>query len=598
MKKNKKLALQISAIVTLLFIVTITLIGYIVVTKTKKMYLESNNRDILKEVNEYKDLFVNPEIVGTMLDYWQAHPEEISGPRSPEAESILSEIKYSTDNARLTDKATLEWMDPAIRTAFFKAVYDYNTSFFQAKCNKGEFVEMNCLALRKDDERNDQSEDDLCLLFYCNEESGETDMHGLGEYLSMQDDYSVFRTLLNGKYGVDYGDLVCQELKSDDLNKLYYLAAAPVVADGELQYVLVFAYDWSSFAEILNVNLHSIILWGGIGLVVTNVLLILFIYFRAVRPTVKVNDGVREYMKTKDSAAIAEKMNAIGQKNEIGRLADSISELAREIDRYTSDIARLTGEKERVEAELNLAAKIQLSALPATFPAFPEHDEFDLYASMTPAKNVGGDFYDFFFLDETHLGLVIADVSDKGVPAALFMMMAKILIKSCAMTEPSPAAVLARTNKNLCENNRNKMFVTVWFGVLDITTGHVTAANAGHEYPMIRKNGGGFEILKDSHDFVVGLRKNKEYHDYEFDLAPGDTLFLYTDGAAEAADSALQQFGTERMLAALNEAPDAGPEQLLGNMKAAIDRFVGDAPQFDDLTMLAIKIQKTGRKTP
>jgi serine phosphatase RsbU (regulator of sigma subunit) len=362
--------------------------------------------------------------------------------------------------------------------------------------------------------------------------------------------------------------------------------------------VLVFAYDWSSFAEILNVNLHSIILWGGIGLVVTNVLLILFIYFRAVRPTVKVNDGVREYMKTKDSAAIAEKMNAIGQKNEIGRLADSISELAREIDRHTSDIARLTGEKERVEAELNLAAKIQLSALPATFPAFPEHDEFDLYASMTPAKNVGGDFYDFFFLDETHLGLVIADVSDKGVPAALFMMMAKILIKSCAMTEPSPAAVLARTNKNLCENNRNKMFVTVWFGVLDITTGHVTAANAGHEYPMIRKNGGGFEILKDSHDFVVGLRKNKEYHDYEFDLAPGDTLFLYTDGAAEAADSALQQFGTERMLAALNEAPDAGPEQLLGNMKAAIDRFVGDAPQFDDLTMLAIKIQKTGRKTP
>ncbi|MBR3069454.1 MAG: PP2C family protein-serine/threonine phosphatase, partial [Lachnospiraceae bacterium] len=241
---------------------------------------------------------------------------------------------------------------------------------------------------------------------------------------------------------------------------------------------------------------------------------------------------------------------------------------------------------ERAEAELNLAARIQSSMLPTEFPVRPE---LTLFASMDPAKEVGGDFYDFFFIDEEHLGLVIADVSGKGVPAALFMMMSKILLKNHAMSGLSPAEVLNRTNLGICENNRNNMFVTVWFGVLDIATGHVTAANAGHEYPMIRKSDGTFEIMKDRHGFVLGALRRKRYTEYEFDIEPGGTLFVYTDGAAEATDRDNRLFGTERMLGALNLEPAASPEVLLTNMKSAIDGFVGEAPQFDDLTMLCIK---------
>ncbi|HBI51698.1 MAG TPA: hypothetical protein DDX72_02835 [Ruminococcaceae bacterium] len=285
--------------------------------------------------------------------------------------------------------------------------------------------------------------------------------------------------------------------------------------------------------------------------------------------------------------------------DEIEHLGDTMSKMENDMRGYLSNLAQVTAEKERIGTELNLATQIQNSMLPTFFPPFPDRTEFDLFADMKPAKEVGGDFYDFFFIDEEHLGLVIADVSGKGVPAALFMMMSKMLVKNYAMTGLPPAEVLNRANASICENNKNKMFVTVWFGVLDITTGHIKAANAGHEYPMIRKPGGQFEIFKDKHGFVLGAMKKKRYTEYEFDVEPGGTLFVYTDGAAEAANAGNELFGTGRMLETLNSDPDALPETLLKNMTEAINRFVGDAPQFDDLTMLCIKYNgktKTGEQ--
>ena len=228
--------------------------------------------------------------------------------------------------------------------------------------------------------------------------------------------------------------------------------------------------------------------------------------------------------------------------------------------------------------------------LPNIFPAFPERDEFDIYATMTPAKEVGGDFYDFFMIDDDHLGMVMADVSGKGVPAALFMMMSKILVNNFAMMGGSPAKVLEQVNAQICKNNKEEMFVTVWFGVLELSTGKVKAANAGHEYPILKKADGTFELFKDKHGFVVGGMEGARYKEYEFLLEKGGTLFLYTDGVAEATNAKNELFGTERMLTALNQEPQADPKTLLTNMKNAVDTFVGDAPQFDDLTMLSVKL--------
>ena len=235
--------------------------------------------------------------------------------------------------------------------------------------------------------------------------------------------------------------------------------------------------------------------------------------------------------------------------------------------------------------ELGLATNIQKHMLPSIFPAFPERKEFDIFASMSPAKEVGGDFYDFFLIDEDHLGLVMADVSDKGVPAALFMMACKIMVQNYAMMGKKPSEVLTSVNNQICQNNQDEMFVTVWLGVLDLRTGVLTAANAGHEKPVIKNADGKFELFKDTHGFVVGWYKGVKYVDYEIQLQKGSKIFLYTDGVPEATSSE-GQFTRERMVKTLNKYRDMSPQDIIQNMKDDIDLFVGQADQFDDITML------------
>ncbi len=227
--------------------------------------------------------------------------------------------------------------------------------------------------------------------------------------------------------------------------------------------------------------------------------------------------------------------------------------------------------------------------LPNIFPPFPERREFDIYATMDPAKEVGGDFYDFFLVDDDHLGLVIADVSGKGVPAALFMMASKIILANNAKMGKSPAQVLTDVNAAICANNREQMFVTVWMGLLEISTGSLTAANAGHEYPAVKQADGSFELLKDPHGFVVGGMEDAQYKEYELQLEPGAKLFVYTDGVPEATNAENELFGTDRMVTALNENASAEPKELLKSMRKAVDGFVKEAEQFDDLTMLCVE---------
>lgn len=242
-----------------------------------------------------------------------------------------------------------------------------------------------------------------------------------------------------------------------------------------------------------------------------------------------------------------------------------------------------------VKAELNTATQIQNSMVPSIFPAFPERKEFDIHAAMYTAKEVGGDFYDFFLIDDNHLAMVIADVSDKGVPAALFMMATKILISDRTLMGGTPAEILDFVNKRICSKNEAEMFVTVWLGILDIRTGEVVAANAGHEYPAIRKNGGEFEILKDQHGFVVGGMDFVKYRDYKFTMNKGDAVFLYTDGVPEANNMSEELFGTDKMVGALNLNPNGTAREIVDNVKNEVDNFTGNALQFDDLTMLCVK---------
>ena len=273
--------------------------------------------------------------------------------------------------------------------------------------------------------------------------------------------------------------------------------------------------------------------------------------------------------------------------DEIEVLAETFGELSEKTKTYIREIMEITAEKERIGAELSIATRIQQDMLPKDFPLFPERSDFDVYASMTPAKEVAGDFYDIFMIDDDHLCLIMADVSGKGIPAALFMMVSKTLLENRALMGGTPAEILTDVNKRLCANNEENMFVTVWMAVICLSTGHVIEANAGHNPPAVCRGDGDYELHKVEHGFVMGGFDAVEYTDTEYDIAPGDRIFTYTDGVTEATDAAVEQFGEERMLASLNRHKGDAPKALLSHLREDVDAFVGEAEQFDDLSMLA-----------
>ena len=280
----------------------------------------------------------------------------------------------------------------------------------------------------------------------------------------------------------------------------------------------------------------------------------------------------------------------ISKINEIKTLATSISQMELDTLKYFDDMTAALSEKQRIDTELDVAAKIQAGAVPSDFPAYPERTEFDIYASMTPAKEVGGDFYDFFAVDDDHIALVMADVSGKGIPAALFMMVTKMLIKiKCTTTGGTPAEIIEFVNDRICSNNSADMFVTIWFGILELSTGKITCVNAGHDDPVIYRKGDTFNLCIQKHGLVVGAMEGVHYTQSVIQLQKGDKLFLYTDGVPEATDKNDTLFGCERMLRALHEVREQPPKQILEHVKQTVDDFVGEAPQFDDITMLCLE---------
>lgn len=329
-------------------------------------------------------------------------------------------------------------------------------------------------------------------------------------------------------------------------------------------------------------------------------LAMLFIHRYILHPMQRVLNIIRSYAETKDSGTtekdltglLAEKTGIAVRENEVGQLAEDFVDLTHELDDYTAQIREAAAAQERIKFELETAAAIQQHMLPESIPEFPDHPEYRLCASMKPAKEVGGDFYDYFRVDDTHLALVIADVSDKGVPAALFMAEARTLIRSRAQTGEEPEQILYYVNNQLAKGNDRGFFVTVWMALLDLETGEGVAVNAGHEPPVICREGGDFELVRYRHSLAAGMMKGMEFPQHTFRLGPGDKLFVFTDGVPEALNSSSEQFGTDRMLKVLNENRNEDPAGLLAAVVKAIDEFKGEADQFDDMTILCFFCDK------
>lgn len=337
---------------------------------------------------------------------------------------------------------------------------------------------------------------------------------------------------------------------------------------------------------------------AGIGKLMLVCMLVLFVSM-AITNWKHVSGPLRRfksYVESYESGHFTKKPIRLKYNDEIRWLKESFEEMAGKMDRYVEDIRTVTAEKERIGAELDVAAGIQSSMLPSIFPVFSDREDFEICASMNPAKEVGGDFYDFFMIDETHLAVVVADVSGKGIPAALFMVIGKTLIKDHTGINSDLGEVFAQVNRILCENNSEDMFITAFEGVLDIQTGEFTYVNAGHEIPYICRAGGEYEPYRIKAGFVLAGMNGIRYKSGSVTLNPGDRFFQYTDGVTEATDADNNAFGNDRLQASLNANRTASQSELIKAVKDDISAFTGSAPQFDDITMLAFEYKGPARE--
>ena len=340
--------------------------------------------------------------------------------------------------------------------------------------------------------------------------------------------------------------------------------------------------------EILS-TLRSYIINTGIIVVILLVIFCVLNWYFLNRSLIHPLLAIRKHVMDFASSGVKNdhSLDGIRTGDEMEELAKAVNKMEDDLVAYIEDIRAITAEKERIGTELELAKKIQMSQLPMVFPAFPERDELDIYAFTKPAKEVGGDFYDFFFIDDDHFGMMIADVSGKGIPASLFMMVSKALIKSRLRGGESPGVTLSHVNNQLLDGAETDMFVTVWLAVVEISTGRGIVSNAGHEHPAIRRKDGVYEYSVYRHSPPVGSMSDIVFKEHEFELKPGDSIFVYTDGVTEATSAELELFGEHRLLEALNREPGSLPKKATANVMENIDQFVGDAEQFDDITMLA-----------
>ncbi len=363
-------------------------------------------------------------------------------------------------------------------------------------------------------------------------------------------------------------------------------------AIAEIQYIL----DMGDVHDYLNRFMLNMLLISFIIILLTVGVYVIFVRLMVTKP---IGELARFTQNITDTGVFENQRISLGTGDEIEALGDSFNYMLEKLEDYIANLSRMTAEKERIGAELDIATHIQASMLPCIFPAFPDRREFGIFATMTPAKEVGGDFYDFFMVDKRHLAIVVADVSGKGVPAALFMVIGKTLIKD--HTEPGAdlGDVFGKVNNILCESNSEGLFITAFEGVLDLVTGEFSYVNAGHELPFIYKNGK-FKPIKIKAGFVLAGLEDMRYGTGSIMLEPGDRIFQYTDGVTEATDSENRLFGMERLEKSLNDASDKSPEELLGTIKNDIDAFVKEAPQFDDITMLCLdyrcRMEDTGEE--
>lgn len=602
-KKDKRLLSQMGVLIVVLF--GIALVVCVVSDFFGQM---SSNIEFFSEISSnLADYVVDKseeyEALPWVLDYVEEEQGNMLEIFMVEEEYQELEIQIMTEMANIDEDTAKEYPDSVqhefAQMVFFDIVSD--TLKLQEIIPGVEIT----ISRRTDD-------GDVFVFFKGDRALGATDIYALDEETLMKDSLkyveynhhgesyahgNVYNYWFEGEKGkapkLDYE--WTYDFSGDSKRPFKLLVYKPIIVDGETVAVVTVERAWTR-SEIADMMKTAILgeVNSAIYLIICGIALLVFVNYLTIKPLAFFQNAVRSYKEDKNTDNIVSNLAMIKSRNEIGRMSDDVSDMAVELDRYSHELVEITAEKERLVVELDVAAQIQNDILPKIYPgvpAFQDRDDFSIYASMTPAKEVGGDLFDFFLIDDDHLALVIGDVSGKGVPASLFMAITTTLIRhELQEKNMSVPDVLYTVNNCLCEGNEQMMFVTMWVAILELSTGKMVSSNAGHDFPMIRRGGGQFELIEEEGGIALGIMEGGEYSECRYRIRPGDCVYVYTDGVPEAINDKEEQFGLDRMLEALNENPDASPEELETRMQERLAEFVGDEEQFDDVTMLCVKL--------
>ena len=592
-KRNSKILVQVGCLIFSLLAVTAIINGIYIYRSSSKNYISMLYQQTEHILFQARDCLTEYDSLPWLIGYWSSHSTELDLPGDVAGRS--AEVKRALLAQDYENLQTVSSEQSAAMTAEERKLY-------------AEACYLAVMPRLYEIERNFDLSDITCVSLLDRETArplfqgvAEGELTPLGNFCALGEEWPFNADLhpaVDNLYSAKEDRAYFEQVTSTSNGVEYLFGYVPILIDGEVACYLNIYLAMSELRRSIALNTRTIEWVNGALLLLSAVGLLLMIHQSVLRPLAFVQRNVREYRSSKDSGAVVRRLTKIDSTNEVGRLADDFSDMAVELDEYSTNMARMSAEKERIGTELALASDIQTHMLPNIFPAFPERREFDVYATMDPAMEVGGDFYDFFMVDEDHLAMVVADVSDKGIPAALFMMIAKTMLKTQTQTRMSPERVLNEVNASLSENNRDNMFVTVWLGVLEISTGELTYADAGHEKLLLYQNGswkflpkaGGTALAMWGPEFLELMEEKYQYRNQTIRLNPGDAIFQYTDGVTEATDAKGELFGDDRLLAAMNGSPSVKPEELLPYVRTQIDAFVKGAPQFDDITMLGLRM--------
>ena len=564
-KRKKYIIFQIGIVFIIIYAILVLSVSALSWFSIRIQALYSELEDAYEDATEVSSKLEEYEATPFLLKYWSEHPEILP--------SHLSTNKPTEEYLKNLDLSLIEKASATQqRTYAIKSYYALSSVLdFIARIEKesleGPFIVSipaigsNILCYAPSDEYFDIGQTiDFSTVNYAVKSA---------DFVSKAETISRYLTSIRSKKG-----------------SKEWAIYTPISYNGKIIGLTIYLVDMNNLRHtsflVSDVILKaSIVLVLAIGLV-----LVLTLNQVIIKPLFLIQRSLRIYTESLDSDTFLRDISKIKSQNEIGRLADDMNTLVNRLVSYSKEKEHFVSEKVRLDSELALASEIQLSMLPSDFPNPEVEKRFELYATMNPAKHVGGDLYDFFFIDDDHLALVIADVSGKGVPAALFMMHATTLIRDKAVTGKAPSEILTEVNNELYAQNKNKLFITTWLLIIELSTGKAFETNAGHEKPVICHQNGKYDFIKNRHNLALGVRSNIKLTDNELQFLPGDKLFIYTDGVTEATNANLQLFGSDRLLASLDQVVDKDQRTILENVKKNIEHFVGQAEQFDDITML------------